>query len=587
MYRSVLFCLLVIFFIQSCREKIEGTGFDEPANPQPVLPEAWGSVASGFHAAFGTIDDRYEHHLPPPHDPLPAWEGAAWRGERINIQLMLWSGETIENIEVKEFELKGPGKERITKENIGIFPVRYVITDLFLSGCGRRDKDTIPSYLAADMLEHNQAFNLKEKTLRPVWITIDVPSHVSAGSYAGDIKVSRWGGRTQKLPLTLEVHDMLLPPPHEWSFHLDLWQNPFAVARWHDVELWSEEHLELLTPYLQMLAAAGQKCITASILHRPWGGQTFDHFESMIQWTHLGDNEWEYDYTIFDRWVELAMEAGITGQINCYSMVPWGNHVRYFDNDSADYVTVRVSPGSEEYASVWEPFLMQFRDHLKEKGWLDKTTIAMDERGLNDMESMIDLLKRVAPEFQIALAGKYHEDISDDLKDLCVFHQPELEKEIIQIRRDKGLITTFYTMCARPEHPNNFTFSPPAEQALLGWYAAARGFNGFLRWAYNSWVEDPVRDSRFRTWPAGDTYQVYPGPRSSIRFERLREGIQDYEKIAVVRSLLASGGDSDGLKELEKMLDHFHSENITEPRAAYWVNRGRSLLDKQSRQIFK
>lgn len=46
---------------------------------------------------------------------------------------------------------------------------------------------------------------------------------------------------------------------------------------------------------------------------------------------------------------------------------------------------------------------------------------------------------------------------------------------------------------------------------------------------------DPLTDSRFRAWLAGDTYLVYPDARSSIRFERLREGIQDAEKIRILK----------------------------------------------------
>ena len=70
----------------------------------------------------------------------------------------------------------------------------------------------------------------------------------------------------------------------------------------------------------------------------------------------------------------------------------------------------------------------------------------------------------------------------------------------------------------------------------MGWYAMAAGYNGALRWAFNSWVKNPLVDSRFRTWPAGDTYIAYPQARSSIRYERLLEGIQDYEKVSIVKS---------------------------------------------------
>src|SRR5690606_23291654 len=110
----------------------------------------------------------------------------------------------------------------------------------------------------------------------------------------------------------------------------------------------------------------------------------------------------------------------------------------------------------------------------------------------------------------------------------------QFDETILKERIAEGKPSTYYTCCVE-NYPNGFTFSPPAEHVWIGWYAAAKGFTGYLRWAYNSWVADPLRDSRFRSWPAGDTYQVYPGPRTSIRFEKLIEGIQDFEKIKLLQ----------------------------------------------------
>lgn len=87
----------------------------------------------------------------------------------------------------------------------------------------------------------------------------------------------------------------------------------------------------------------------------------------------------------------------------------------------------------------------------------------------------------------------------------------------------------------------------------------AAGLDGVLHWAYNSWVETPLQDSRFRTWPAGDTYIVYPQNRSSIRFERMLEGIQDYEKVALLRKKWTDTKDQDKLRALDaaiKKLDN-------------------------------
>ena len=70
----------------------------------------------------------------------------------------------------------------------------------------------------------------------------------------------------------------------------------------------------------------------------------------------------------------------------------------------------------------------------------------------------------------------------------------------------------------------------------MGWYAAAKGYSGFLRWAYDAWPADPLRDARHVSWPAGDCFLVYPGAASCVRLEKLREGISDYEKIWILKN---------------------------------------------------
>ena len=96
--------------------------------------------------------------------------------------------------------------------------------------------------------------------------------------------------------------------------------------------------------------------------------------------------------------------------------------------------------------------------------------------------------------------------------------------------------------------------------------AVAEGYDGYLRWSFNSWTADPLRDSRFRTWAAGDTYSVYPGPRSSIRFERIIEGVQVCEKIRILREEFTRKGDKGKLSRLDKILSKFKLESLAEGR---------------------
>ena len=129
--------------------------------------------------------------------------------------------------------------------------------------------------------------------------------------------------------------------------------------------------------------------------------------------------------------------------------------------------------------------------------------------------------------------------------------------------------------------PNLFTFSDPAEAAWTAIHAVADNYEGYLRWAVNSWPADPLRDSRFRTWPAGDTYSIYPGPRSSIRFERLVEGIQDCEKIGILRKELESEKAAGKLKRLNEEVGKFKFDNISgsKPSASTMVNRLEEILN--------
>jgi len=149
--------------------------------------------------------------------------------------------------------------------------------------------------------------------------------------------------------------------------------------------------------------------------------------------------------------------------------------------------------------------------------------------------------------------------------------------------------TTFYVCCG-PGRPNTFLFSLPAESAWLGWYAAAQGYTGFLRWGYNSWGTDPFFfDISHSVWPAGDCFLVYPGPRSSIRFERLREGIQDYEKIQILRRVLRHSDSpraAGALQRLDEMLARFSYPLPGKPSCTDAVNAARALLSELSRETW-
>lgn len=576
---KTLFAVLIplMAFLSCSRETPVLNTFREPADPDSVIFSAtWADCSPGLHAGFASLDVRFPRSAMPGNDLMDSVSLSGWKGERINAQLVLWSAEDISRIKVVAGKLQGADGSMLDTSMIQVRPLGFVLTDAFLSGCGKRDKDTIPAHLSADLLHHPGTFGLPGKTVRPVWVTVNIPRHLPSGYYSGNIKILT-PADTLALPYSVYIQNRVLPPPAEWSFHLDLWQNPFAIARVHQVPLWSDEHWSLISRYLAMLADAGQKCITVSIVERPWNGQTYDPFQSLIGWIHNTSGKWDYDYSLFDQYVETARSAGITQQINCYTMVPWGNRFSWFEEDSARQITRILEPGSEDYRALWQPFLWDFREHLRERGWLSITTIAMDERSHDQMQAQLDFIRTTAPEFGITLAGHYYPDLMPQIRDFSFNWNliGQADREMLIGRKKEGLKTTFYVACGIPA-PNTFTFSPPAEAEYLGWVAAAYGFDGFLRWAYNSWPEDPLTDSRFRTWPAGDTYLVYPGPSSSVRFERLRDGIETFEKIRIL-----TGNMSTRIPKLEHFFDKVRAAENAQSFATF-LKEGNFLVDSLS-----
>lgn len=583
---STLIGLLFIVIIFSCKPhsyKTHST-YTELTDAKHFDTLAWNSVSKGINISAASIDIRYNKNSVPEEGMKESLSGTAWQGERVNTQFVIWTTENLKQVHCITSDLMDDSGNTISAENIKPFFERYVMTDVFGKGCGNRLAANIDSSMVADVLDPIPYIDIEEKTTRPVWVTIDVPRNTVAGNYFGKIIIEAKNQKETVIQLQLKVQDKTLPKPSEWDYHLDLWQNPFAVARYHNVKLWSDNHFELLRPLMEMLANAGQKCITSSIMHRPWGGQTFDHFESLIKWKKNIDATWSYDFSDFDNWINFAMDCGITEQINCYTMIPWGNKFIYFDESIGGDTTITTVPGTLEYEEIWTPFLQQFVEHLKTKGWYEKTTIALDERKVEDMQKMIAFVHSVAPELKITLAGGYHPEVNDEFYDLCVASKYNFPLEEIRARSKKGFHTTFYTCCIE-EYPNNFTFSPPAEGVYQGWYAASKGFTGFLRWAYNSWVENPLTDSRFRSWPAGDTYFVYPDAKSSIRFERLREGIQDYTKIKILKTELQAINTEEAnskLQQLDNFLATFNINDLKDIPAEQFVNEGKALLEKLS-----
>jgi hypothetical protein len=82
-------------------------------------------------------------------------------------------------------------------------------------------------------------------------------------------------------------------------------------------------------------------------------------------------------------------------------------------------------------------------------------------------------------------------------------------------------------------YPNRFLDFSLLKTRILHWINWRYRLPGYLHWGLNYWTQDPFHGDRIRgDLPPGDCWIVYPGPDGpieSLRWEQMREGLQDFE----------------------------------------------------------
>lgn len=441
---------------------------------------------------------------------------SAWRGEALFFAYKnVNRGETI-----VDFKPTIQGLPKSFAARIGIArPVKF-----------EREPNSGEFIVAWDKIEWNGAEEaLAAGAHRLVVCEIRVPENAKSGIYKFKAGLESH---------TLRVVDRVLPPPAKWKYYLDIWQHPWAVARWEGCEPFSKEHYAAIRPLWEHLATAGQKAITTTVTKLPWNHQCYDGYGTMVRHIKLNDGSWKFDYSIFDEYVAFCLDCGIGPDIACYSMVPW-KYIVYAENEKGEEIKIEAKPGTKEFDDYWKAFLEDFSGHLKEKGWLGRTYISMDERSVEDMRMISAFVKKHAPELKISTAGNFDPSKYPEMKidNYCPVIDKVTDRFIannVESRRNRGMLTTYYVCCV-PRKPNTFMESRLEESFWCGFFPAAKNLDGFLRWAYNSWPYDPRNDASFGPFRAGDTFLVYPDNQHSCRFLELRNGIQAAEKFRILK----------------------------------------------------
>jgi Glycoside hydrolase 123, catalytic domain/Glycoside hydrolase 123 N-terminal domain len=375
-----------------------------------------------------------------------------------------------------------------------------------------------PDYLADDT-----EVSLKQGAYKAVYLTVCVPRDAEAGDYSGTVTIKTERG-DESLPLRLTVYPLTLPDKR----HLMVteWYTTDVFKKFYGIDSTdSKSFYKMLGLYARNMADHRQNVFRVSL--------------GLIGGELDNNGKLKFDFTRFDKWADVFWKTGRmdlleTGFVARFRNGGWSSKeivlrdFRVREQPSGKSITM---PGKEYLAQ----FLPAFEAHLREKGWLRKTVFHICDEPSNHnvmtYRKACDFVHRYAPDLRRIDAI----ETSHCLNRLEIW-VPKLDHlatwyNAYRKAQSRGYELWFYTvgMFQGGSYPNKTVDVPLIESRLLHWLNYRYGLKGYLHWGFNVWTDDPFNaPGRHR----GDAWHVYPkkdGLLNSLRWEQMRNGIQDYE----------------------------------------------------------
>jgi len=415
----------------------------------------------------------------------------------------------------------------------------------------------------------------------PVLVTVYVPKDTRPGDYEGRLTITMEGADPVELPLKLSVADFTLPGPEDWETVVDMIQSPDTLALHYRVPLWSKRHWELIDHSFRLLGTAGLDTVYVPMISETH----FGNEQTMIRWVPKGDGTYDYDFSIVEKYMDLfekhcgkprivclyvwdmSLEGGTNWRLNLAyrseeikkareANAGLGPQVTAFDPATNKVERLQLPAYSEkESRAPWGGLYARFREILKARGLYDRTMlgICLDPKPTKEV---VELFKELMPGRPWLVQDHiYRKD--ERIHGVPVGYQANV---FLRFFTGDDLRKSHYGT-VHPEIrlwfpraylarvlPHNFRVL--AEKTIIG------GYHGFGRLGGDFWKVFEG-DRTGRKYGGLITYR-YPknasgalsmrtgflapgknGAQTTLRFELLREGVQETEaRIFVEKALL-------------------------------------------------
>lgn len=488
--------------------------------------------------------------LPPTGKPSPTIliEGA--RGEFEPAQLVLRAREPntlLQSVTVSH--LKGT-KASIPAEQVRVYEVATVLIEHPSDSLG------VPGEYPDPLPPLKPPLALPQERNQALWILVHIPEAIPAGDYTGSITVNTNRG-TIVAPLKVRVFDFALPksPSLRSGFGINAWN----IKRYHHLET-PEQERRVWEMYMRSFAE-----------HRIAPYSFYAHAPIRVRFEGEGaDKRAVVDFSEFDKAArDYLDQMGFNAFVLPIEGMGGGTFYERYPGEFGGF-----KAGTPEYERLWGDYVRQIEAHLREKGWLEKAYVYwFDEPEPRDYEFVIEgmqRLKRLAPGIRRMLTEQPEPPLYGHVDIWCGL-TPEWTREKAEEWKRAGEEVWWY-ICTGPRAPyiGLFIEHPAVEMRLWGWQSWQYGIQGILIWETTYWTsptafpntlqnpwQDPMSyvtgygtpEGTKQFWGNGDGRFLYPPrrdpngkhppavepPSSSIRWENLRDGVEDYEYFVLLK----------------------------------------------------
>ena len=440
-----------------------------------------------------------------------------------SVQLVVKSSVVLQNVEVELTDLVHENAEdRIYPSAFRISRVGFVKTQK-------------PGYKVShvgwwpDPLLKEASFELKKNWMQPFWLTLYISQRTKPGLYQGKALVKSEGQVLREVSIIVHVLSFDLPNQPSLKTAFALYENRIEYGysqffpKWW--EKWKGKLPELVELFYNSLL---EYRISPVINVNPINPkEVFRHQLDMSKYPQAPSLQ--LDHPVLPNLLEKGLSSFAIGP-----------HAGTFGNNW---------PKDSSALQALKPLYAGYAAELKDKGWLDEHYVyTFDEPGLKVMPQVAEVSKMIHSADSklknlVVIGGKidlpkrlpHLEDV-----DIVVIRNREFDPRDAEILRKKGKEVWTYVSGPAPPYPTFAIDYPAISYRVLAWMCWKYQVQGLLYWTVNYWTTDPYQDPANTRWQQnGNGLLYYPGeegPVPSIRLEIIRDGIEDYEYLARLKS---------------------------------------------------